>query len=491
MKNILTAKEMKSFDEATIAKHKVPSMVLMERAAISVNDLIDDKYPEVESICVLCGPGNNGGDGVAVARLLYLKGYNASAILIGDKKKFSNQLNEQIEIAKSYNVPLKYGFDSNVYADLFVDAMFGIGLKRGLEGEFAAAAKHINDSGKPIIAVDIPSGLDTDCGRILGEVAVKANMVVTFAYLKKGLILGECKDYVDEIFVADVGIYGDPTNSYLLGEEVLDLIPERQATANKGTCGKILVVAGSESIYGACYLSAKAALVTGSGLVKIYTHTNNISSIQQALPEAMYLGYESFNKKELLEQMNWADVILIGPGLGTSQLSEAIMTTVLEKADKPMIIDADGINLAAKNMELLKAASDRIEIILTPHLKEMERLTGIKVSKINYSMEEVAKEFIKKIKCTLILKNFTTVIAAENKIYYCISGNQALATPGSGDVLSGVVSSLAGQGLSAANSATIGAYIHGVAGTNASRNRNIKSVLASDIIQELTNIKKL
>ena len=491
MKSIVTAKEMKSFDEATINQHKVPAMVLMERAAMAVVDIATGNYPEVNRIYVLAGPGNNGGDGVAIARLLHIKGYDSKAIVIGNADKFSSQLKEQIEIARSYDVPMDFGFDTKeaAGADLYIDAMFGIGLTRGLEGEFAEAATFLNESGKPVVAVDIPSGFDTDCGRILGEVAVNCAYTVTFAFLKKGLVLGDCKNSIGKIYVADVGIYGDTgANCVLLEDDVLSLIPERPVTANKGTCGKVLVIAGSESIYGACYLSAKAALVTGSGLVKIYTHVNNINSIQQALPEAMYLGYEGFNKEELLQQMEWADVILIGPGLGQSDVSEEILKTVLENTKVTTVIDADGINLAAKHLDKLQRATASTSVILTPHLKEMERLSGVKVAEINYSMEEVAKEFSQKNKCTLILKNFTTVIADGDKIFYCISGNQALATPGSGDVLAGIVSSLAGQGLSAVNSATAGAYLHGKAGVNASKDRDIKAVLARDIIDELSKI---
>jgi len=491
MKSIVTAKEMKSFDEATINKHKVPAMVLMERAAMAVVDIATANYPEANRIYVLAGPGNNGGDGVAIARLLHIKGYDVKAIVIGNPDKFSSQLKEQIEIASSYNVPLVFGFDSKEAdgADLYIDAMFGIGLTRGIEGEFATAATFLNESGKPVVAVDIPSGFDTDCGRILGDVAVKCDYTVTFAFLKKGLVLGDCKKSIGKIYVADVGIYGETDyNAKLLEEDVLSIIPERPLTANKGTCGKVLVIAGSESIYGACYLSAKAALVAGSGLVKIYTHVNNINSIQQALPEAMYLGYDKFDKEELLQQMAWADVILIGPGLGQSEVSEDILKTVLENTKVTTVIDADGVNLAAKHLDKLQQAAAKASIILTPHLKEMERLSGVKVADINYNMEEVAKEFSKKNKCTLILKNFTTVISDGDKIFYCISGNQALATPGSGDVLAGIVSSLAGQGLSAVNSATAGAYLHGKAGVNASKARDIKSVLASDIIEELSKI---
>ncbi len=496
MKAILSAKSMAACDAATINVHKVPSLVLMERAAKAIVNHIINSYPEDYRICVICGPGNNGGDGVAISRMLNLAKRHSTIILLGDEDKYSSQLKQQIEIAESYNFPIYHGVDKSIFdeSDLFVDAMFGIGLARGLESEFLEAAELVNNSKKPVIAVDIPSGYDANCGKLLGEAGVKVDTTITFAYLKKGLLLGDCKGAAGKVQVVDVGIYLDEPDKekcFFVDKDILKKMPKREVTANKGTCGKLLVIAGSSSIYGACYLSAKAAITAGAGLVKIFTHKNNVASIQQALPEAMYYGYEAFEEKQLLEEMKWVDAILIGPGLGTSETAENIVNTVLKNSTVPVIIDADGLNICSKNLELLKECAKSNKIIVTPHLKEMERLTGVPVDEINYSMEKVARDFATSCGVITVLKNFTTLITDGNIVHYNGSGNQSLATPGSGDVLAGIISGLLVQGIKPYKAAVAGAYYHGTCGEYVSKRVGIKGVLASDIIEEMAKINVL
>ncbi|SHJ66271.1 bifunctional ADP-dependent NAD(P)H-hydrate dehydratase/NAD(P)H-hydrate epimerase [Pseudobutyrivibrio xylanivorans] len=500
MKPILSAAQMKEWDSKTIEQMGVPSLVLMERAALAVCNRILHSYSDKPKIGIFAGPGNNGGDGIAIARILHTKGYPVKAIILGDSKKFSPQLRQELEIAGNYGVDIVYPWNVDdvsikefsrlfVDCDILIDSMFGIGLTRGLEGDYAVAAEYINQSGKTVIAVDIPSGYDTDSGKLLGTVGVKADTTVTFAYMKKGLVLGDCKLAAGSVYVSDVGIYcKDDKVPQLLDDEILSSIPKRESTANKGTCGKVLVIAGSESIYGACYLAANAALVTGSGLVKIYTHQNNIESIQQALPETMYKGYTAFDEAEVLEQISWADAIVIGPGLGTSEVSAKIIKAVSEHANVPVIVDADGVNLLAKDLKQLDELAARVPVILTPHLKEMERLCNTPVNEINYNMENVAKEFASKHNCVVVLKNHTTVIATVNTIFYCNSGNEGLATPGSGDVLAGIIGALLGQGLAADVASSAGAYIHGKAGTIATEATGIKGLLARDIIANINKV---
>ena len=498
MTTILSAKQMQYCDKRTIQEHSMPALVLMERAALAVVSTISREFPEAKSFAVLCGPGNNGGDGVAIARLLQLKMKNVTCIVLGDEEKFSDQLQQEIKIAGSYCIDIKHEMDINAVenADLVIDALFGIGLSRGLSGVFQGAAKLINASAKQVLAVDIPSGYDTDSGKLIGDVGVKADMTVTFAYMKKGLLLGQCKCAAGKIQVADVGIYLDDNDKYamLVDESIFNRINKRPLDANKGTLGKLLIIAGSDSIYGACYLSAKSALKTGAGLVKIYTHKNNISSIQQNIPEAMYLGYESYNEDELTEQIKWASTILIGPGLGTSQISKSILKQVLDEAKVPLIIDADGLNLLADEemMYKLRKATTINPVIITPHLKEMERLTGIPVKDINYDMEKVAYKYAEKTGCIVVLKNFTTVVCDRFNSFYINSGNEGLATPGSGDVLAGAIASMVGQKLSPdiLTGILAATYLHGAAGTMAAQRYGVSGVLASNIIEEFKNVIK-
>ena len=489
-KKILSAAQMKKADSETIEKHGLPSLVLMERAALSVAVAIMSRYSESRKIFIACGPGNNGGDGVAIARLLQLKGKQVYCTVLGDANKYSEQLKQEISIAKSYGLTIEnsYNIETLNDSDLIVDSIFGIGQNRSLSGEFLNIVNAINASGKKVVAVDIPTGYSTDTGRLLGETGIKADLTVTFAYMKKGLVLADCKAACGEVQVADVGIYtneADDEYARIIDNSILSKIKARSIDANKGTCGKILIIAGNESIYGACYLSAKAALVSGAGLVSIYTHRNNIESIRQNLPEAMFTAYTDFNKNELHEKIDWADTVLIGPGIGTSSLSESILKTVLDYARCPVVIDADGINLLKNNIAAFKELCTRSQVVITPHLKEMERLTGANVSEIKYDIENVASHFAKENNCGIILKDSTSIVATPKSVAYITSGNQALATPGSGDVLAGLVASLIAQKVNPDKDIApiAAAYLHGLAGSEASKQIGIRGVLASDIIQ--------
>lgn len=506
---ILSANEMQDCDNRTMTEHGIPSLVLMERAAMKVVEAIGEEYPEAYKFAVVCGPGNNGGDGVAVARMLHQKGCRVRCFTLGNSDKYTDQLKQEIAIAESYGLTIESTFDETAIAqaNITIDAMFGIGLTRGLAGDYENAAVIINENANKVVAVDIPSGYDANCGKLLGNTGIKADLTVTFAYMKKGLLLADCKSAAGKIITADVGIYLDELKDkydIIIDDTILSQIRPRPADANKGSCGKLLVIAGSENIYGACYLSAKAALSSGAGLVKIYTHKNNTESIRQNLPEAMFLGYNEYNEDELLAQLKWADTILIGPGLGTDEVSIDIFKKTIETVTKPIIIDADGINLAAASLPLLKQVAARTTVILTPHLKEMERLTGIKVADININQEQVAKDFALEYGLVVVLKNHTTIVTDGNRASYIVSGNQALATPGSGDVLAGLVASLIGQDAlekekplaetgectieKALLTASTAAYIHGKAGQKASTIYGIRGVLASHIIDNFEKI---
>ncbi len=494
---VLSACQMQACDNRTINDHGVSSLVLMERAALKVVEVIEKEFPETCRFLVVCGPGNNGGDGVAIARLLHLKGNEVKCIILGNQKKYSPQLQQEISIAESYGLKIDNKLDKTAVekTDITIDAMFGIGLTRGLSGDFENAANIIRSSAKKVVAVDIPSGYDADCGKCLGEVGICADVTVTFAYMKKGLLLGDCKAAAGKVYTVDVGIYIDDASSGysdIVEADIIKSIEKRPVNANKGSCGKLLIIAGSESIYGACYLSAKSALATGAGLVKIYTHRNNIVSIQQNLPEAMYLGYDTFNEQELLEQIRWADTILIGPGLGTGALSKKILKKTLEESSTPIVIDADGLNIVADDSvkPVFKKAAMKNPVVITPHLKEMERLSKLPVSQINYNMENVAKNFAIENNCIVVLKNFTTIIAERNSTHFVTSGSEALATPGSGDVLAGAIASLIVQKVNTSIEIAVetATFIHGVAGVNASKEHGVRGVLASHIIENFPNI---
>lgn len=498
MKQILSAGQMSSVDTYNIEEMGMPSLVLMERAALSCVEIIENlihqnKYTS-NSVGVICGIGNNGGDGVAIARILHNKGIKSSYIIIGNKEKCSYQLNEEIKIASRYGVNRCELLSEMDSCDILVDALFGIGLSREVTGVYKDAISYINNSNKAVLSVDIPSGYNSDNGSVMGT-GVKADYTVTFAYIKKGLLLNECYLNRGDLTVADVGIYINSTNSdsvldnsahmcYLLEKsDINKYIPATKASDNKGTRGNVLVIAGSENIYGACYLSAKAALCSGSGLVKIYTHENNIQTIQASLPEAMYDSYSSFDMKKLDELLSRAKSLLIGPGLGTSETSEKILEYVIKNANCPIVIDADGINILAKSKELLICANSTI--VLTPHLKEMSRLCNDTVENILHDMEKYAVDFGKEYNVNIILKNFTSFIYTNANNYINITGNEGMATAGSGDVLAGILVSLIGQGVPFDIAPALASLIHGQAGERASLKKGIRQMTASDIIDYL------
>ena len=480
---ILNASQMKTCDSQTITNHHIPACVLIERAALACVNEITNRYSTDNTVSILCGPGNNGGDGVAIGRLLHIAGFDVKLLVLGNPEKYSSDLIAEINIAKSYNTYFANSLDELSDSDIIIDAIFGIGLSRPVTGEFEEAIEFINKAEAFTLSVDIPSGYSADTGVVLGY-GVKADLTVTFGFIKTGLLLSDCRLNTGELVKSDVGIYlSDDVimDTHLVEDSDLSAVPPRPINANKGTCGKVLVIAGSSNIYGACYLSAKAALTTGSGLVKIYTHPNNIASIQQNLPEAMYIPADELAQTDLLNAVNWADAVILGPGLSTNRRAQELVSFTIKNATCPILIDADGLNFLADNLSLLDEAKSNI--VITPHLKEMSRLCGCSVSDINSDMLSIATEFASTHNCTVVLKNFTTVIASPTGTrYICNSGNEALATAGSGDVLSGIIGSLLGQGLSPDQSAYIGAFIHGKAGSEASKTTGIKGLLASDII---------
>lgn len=493
MKKLVSASEMASYDKYTIEEIKIPSLVLMERAALACVNVITDLFDTNSTICVVCGPGNNGADGVAIARILKSKGYaNIFITVIGDESKYTLELRKQIEIAKNLNISFISDF-SDLKIDVIVDALFGIGLSRDPSGVFETAINKINSMSSKVLSVDIPSGICADTGKAYSSF-VNADYTVTFQYIKKGLLLSQGYISKGELTVADIGIVSPKENTtdfsdkncYLYEEkDVKALLPDFPVNANKGSRGKVLVIAGSESIYGACYLSAKAALKTGCGMVKVYTHKNNIAAIQENLPEAMYSFYEGYCNNDLARELPWADVILIGPGISTGNIAKSMVEYIMKNAQCPVVIDADAINILSQNLELIENSANAYNMILTPHLKEMSRLCQISVSDIQDSMEETALAFRNRYGVNLILKNFTSFIVTENGSAINTAGNQSMATAGSGDVLAGITASLVAQGCFIDDALPMAAYLHGKSGEKAAENIGMRHVTAEDIINNI------
>ena len=474
-------------------KYKIPSLLLMERAAESVvKEILSGSY-DLKKILIACGTGNNGGDGLAIARMLKLKGCQVDVCVVGALDKMSQEAKQQLEMyqAISGNFVTAPAYDEYT---VIVDAVFGIGCNREITGIAAEVIEAINETHAKIIAVDVPSGVSSDTGKICGT-AIYADVTVTFFTEKLGMMLYPGRDFCGRILVEDLGIQFKDCEEYhaiSYTEEDVRRLPERKANSHKGTFGKVLVIAGSQKISGAAYLAAAGAYRIGAGLVKIYTPKENQVAMQVLLPEALMEVYDSSRPavKQLKECMDWADVIVIGPGVGTERPAEKILKYVISKSKVPVVIDADGINLLAKNKAYL--LDKRVPVVLTPHIQEMARLSGKSKDAIIKNQMEEAKDFVKNYDAVLVLKSARTIVAKENEHSYInLSGNSGMATGGSGDVLAGMIGGLIAQGMDCFDAAKLGVYLHGKAGDAAAASKSAYSMTATDILDGIAEVTRI
>ncbi|MBO5371279.1 MAG: NAD(P)H-hydrate dehydratase [Lachnospiraceae bacterium] len=494
MQYVVNSQEMKQFDKNTIEYYGVPSMVLMERAALAVFEEIKLNCPDKnKKMLIICGAGNNGGDGFAIARLLHLNGYFVEILFPMDESKMTNETSKQYEIVKRYGISVHTHLVTFGY-DVIVDALFGIGLCREIGGELKAVIDAANQTDALRIAADIPSGISADTGEVLG-VAFEADITVTFGFAKIGQLLCPGAQYCGRLIVADIGIDNQsileqtPQGKYLVQTDILELLPSRKAYSNKGSYGKVLVIAGSKNMAGAAYLSAKAAYYSGCGLVRILTAKENREILLTRLPEAILTTYdtEQIDIQQIQECIHWADAVLIGPGIGTEESAKILVKAVLEAKDMPVVFDADALNILAKEPEYKKMLGENH--IITPHLGEMSRLIGKSIKEIQKNLIAAAREFAKEHNTICILKDARTIIAlADGKWYINISGNNGMATGGSGDVLAGLVTGFAVQSGKLGMTAAFACFVHGRAGDFAKIKKGAHSMLASDILEQLPNV---
>ena len=493
MKYLLTSREMKQADSNTIEHFQVPSMVLMERAALGVADIIEKENSSEHTIGIVCGAGNNGGDGFAVARILYLKGYSVFVAFVGDAHKMTPECKLQREICETYQIPIYDNVSDLEQCDVLVDAMFGVGLTRQVTGKYADVISYINERKARKYAIDMPSGICADDGNILG-CAIRVDCTVTFAFEKVGQYIYPGREYCGQLVCIDIGI----TNHSLLDskpqyrkidEADLEMLPQASKDANKGSMGKVLLIAGSEDMAGAAYLAAHSAMVTGCGMLKIYTPKQNRDMILSRIPEAIVVGYDTFHEKECIELMQWADVIAIGPGLGQSATASALVRLVLQSAAVPIIADADALNCLAKQPDMLQ--QPHTDMVITPHIGEMARLTGNPILYVKTHRLAVCREFAQKYQVVCVLKDATTVVSDSYSVSHInASGSASMATAGSGDVLTGLLAALIAMGLPASKATPLGVYLHGLAGEKAARMQSIHGTLASDLIEGIKMIYK-
>lgn len=493
---ILSAEEIRLWDQYTIQNEPISSIDLMERAAIACVEWLLKKYPDAPSFGIFCGKGNNGGDGLAIARLLMEKGFSVTIHILefGHKGTEDFQTNlarlHQFPNADIHFVQSAQNFHHFPPGQIVIDALFGSGLNRGIEGVTTQLVEHINASGCEIISVDIPSGLFTDHSS-KGNLSVQANHTLSFQCLKPAFLFPENDKATGEIQILDIGLHHDFYKSLNSRFELLDdtiihsIHKPRNRFAHKGHYGHALLVAGSYGKIGAAVLSAKACLRSGAGLLTCHIPSCGYSILQTAVPEAMVMTdfNSSFNTK-LEDDLMKYEGIGVGPGIGTASETKMMLREIFDTYRNPVVLDADALNIIASQKDLLNLVP--VGSILTPHPKEFERLFGEAAN--DFDRVRLALEKAKELSSIIILKGHHTFIATpDGRGFFNSTGNPGMATPGSGDVLTGILTGLLAQGYSSSETAVLGVYLHGLAGDLAAKELSMEALLAGDIINFLGN----
>lgn len=482
MKYVLTNKEMQDIDRKTIDQIGIPGLVLMERASEAVANVVKEYAKKESRILIIAGTGNNGGDALAAARILLEQKYRIDFTVVGNVEKASKDLKLQLSILENLGF---YPVDDVKYEkyDFLVEGIFGVGLSREVGGIFKEVIQQINQSGKKVISIDIPSGISGDSGKVLG-CAVNADVTVTFGGLKRGHLLYPGKDYCGITKLASIGFHDQTIQEYASAFTFADernIMPPRANDSNKGTYGKILMITGNETMSGAAAFAGEAALRMGAGLVKILSDESNRGILQTRLPECLF-----GTRNQLKESLEWCDCILFGPGIGVSEQTRDMLQYIMEHGKKPLIIDADGLNTISRYQMDVQY---EYGLILTPHLMEGARLLSKPLEEIKKDICQAAEDIARKYHGTAVLKDAATVVTEKSHLLYINqSGNHGMATGGSGDVLAGMIAGLLGSGMSSYEAAIKGVYLHGLAGNAARDEKGPYSMIASDILKHIKDV---
>ena len=509
---VVTARQMADLDRVTTRVYGISSLVLMENAGRSCSErilrILQEKVgsPEEASVAVVCGKGNNGGDGFVIARHLHNRGVYVEVFLLAEEEALSPDARVQFEILKKLEVERRFLRDGEGVEDLrhfleevhlCVDAIFGTGLAQPLEGLVREVVETVNLSMAPVFAVDIPSGIDASSGRILGE-AIRADYTGTFGILKLGHVLLPGSIHCGETDIYDIGIPSKAVFEAGIRTEALEerivksMLSIRPPDFHKGDAGRVCIVGGSPGLTGAPCLAGNAAMRMGAGLITVLVPEALRPVVEAKLMEVMSAGVPDggsgyFHKEsvpELLERISRADVVVLGPGLGSYPGASEFLAELLPRLKVPFLIDADGLNALAGQVGILRKA--KAPCIVTPHPGEMSRLTKEPVEAIEASRVGVAQHFAEEEGVLVILKGARTIIATPKvDIFINTTGNPYMASGGMGDALSGMVAALASQGLSPTDAACAGVYLHGLSADLLVRAHPMSTVSATDVIENL------
>lgn len=499
MRYLVNREQMRICDRNTSTYYKVPAVVLMERAALAVARQIGE---EIKRILVVCGTGNNGADGLAVARILQQSGKKVQVLLLGNPEHRSELNRLQLEICTAYQVSFDDNISGNEY-DMVVDALYGIGFHGEIPEDTARVLALINKMSCPKLAVDIPSGVNADNGQV-SDSAVMADITVTFGFEKIGMVRYPGKAHCGKIVTAQIGITEEsflkqfPDTAYVEQTDAAKWWTRRRPDGNKGTFGKVLLMAGCKNMAGACILAAKSCYRTGAGMVKVLSDAGNRELLMQHIPEALFQPLNDTEQK-IDEAVMWADVVVAGPGIGTDELSFQTLQRLVEAAkEKILVLDADALNLVSRNETLQQLVYTREPgmTVLTPHMGELARLTGKGVELLKAEGIQEIRNYAHDTRCTVVAKDAVTmVVSPEGKILLCDCGNDGMATAGTGDVLAGMMGAvLAATGpktvMSVLKASAAAVYLHGMAGTAAAGDKTKESLMAGDLIEYLPQVIK-
>ena len=500
---VTTAEQMREFDRRAADEYCVPSIVLMENAGSSVFQEVVETLESVRGkrVAVVAGGGNNGGDGFVAARHLHDAGASVQVLLLADPQKVSGDARTNLDILTRSGIAigvmpsLEDVREVLENCDLIIDAIFGTGLKGKVEGFAAEVIRLINSVPRPTLAVDIPSGLDANTGQVLG-VCVQADITVTFALPKVGLVTYPGVKYVGRLVIADIGIpkklLEEAQVELTEREYVVKYLPERPPDAHKGTFGTALVIGGSAGLTGAVAMAGEAALRAGAGLsiVAVPMGLQDIMSAKltevmtRSLPQTEKRSVSSEALEPALELAAKADAVVLGCGLGTEPETCTFVLEFVRSVEKPLVVDADGLNALSKDTSALQVR--HVDTVITPHPGEMARLMGTSIEAVQSDRLGIAKEAAVRFRCVTVLKGARTVIARPDGIVFINpTGGSGLATGGTGDVLAGLIGGLLAQGVSAWNAAVCGTYIHGLAGDICEQEIGSPGMIAGDVCRAI------
>ncbi|MGA9855904.1 MAG: NAD(P)H-hydrate dehydratase [Gammaproteobacteria bacterium] len=482
---LYTAAQMRELDRRAI-KHGIPAEKLMQRAGKAAWQALASRWPAAKHIVVFAGAGNNAGDGYVLAAEALRTRRRVTVLNVGDTAKLSGAAAKaRAKYLAAKGKEQKFASGSVDDGDVIVDALLGTGLDRPLQDQWAEAIQLINSCGKPVLALDIPSGLNADTGAIMGT-AVQAALCVTFIGMKAGLVTGQGPACAGEIVLAGLEvpqqIYANITSAArCIGDSEMHL-PRRARSAHKGRFGHVLVIGGDLGMGGSVRLTAEAALRSGAGLVTVATRPAHVTALLAGLPEAMAHGLE--NAAEALPLIGRATVIAIGPGLGQDDWGRMLLAMALD-TQLPLVVDADALNLLAAHPIV------RGQWVLTPHPGEASRLLKQSISEIQADRYQAAQQLMEQYRAVVVLKGAGSIIAAaDEQPVVCTYGNPGMASPGMGDVLTGVIAALIAQGSSLPEAARMGVTLHALAGDRAAESGE-RGLMARDLISGLRHVMNL